>query len=113
MSWFGRAEGSGLPERGAAGLRDAAIGPRIRRKIYRSSAEAAVGEELSALTASRDLKAMVDHDLLQAVGERRARYYLAGETLRSLREQIRSERAPKSEDDPFRIARDRRQLRLA
>jgi Fic family protein len=107
------AESNGLPERCAAGLMDAALGLRIRRKIYRSSAEAAVGEELSDLTSSRDLKAMVDRGLLQAVGERRARYYLAGDTLTSLREQIRSERTPRAEDDPFAIVRDRRQLRIA
>ena len=106
------AEGNSLPERCAAGLMDAAIGLRIRRKVYRSSAEAAVGEELSDLTASRDLKAMVDRELLQAVGERRARYYLAGDTLTRLREQIRAERAPRTEDDPFAIVRDRRQLRI-
>jgi Fic family protein len=101
-----------LPERCAAGLMDAAIGARIRRKIYRSSVETAMGEELSDLTASRDLKAMVSAGLLDAVGERRARYYLAGETLTRLREQVRSERSPKSADDPFAIVRDRRQLRL-
>lgn len=102
-----------LPERCAAGLMDAAIGARIRRKVYRSSVETAMGEELSDLTASRDLKAMVSADLLDAVGERRARYYLAGETLTLLRERVRSERLPKSADDPFAIVRDRRQLKLA
>jgi Fic family protein len=107
------AERNRLPERCAAGLMDAAIGLRIRRKAYRSSAETAVGEELSDLTASRDLKAMVDRELLQAIGERRARYYLAGDTLTALREKIRSERVPKDDDDPFRIVRDRRQLKLA
>lgn len=106
-------EREGLPERCAAGLMDAAIGARIRRKVYRSSVETAMGEELSDLTASRDLKAMVSADLLDAVGERRARYYLAGETLTLLRERVRSERPPKSADDPFAIVRDRRQLKLA
>jgi len=102
-----------LPERSAAGLMDAAIGVRIRRKVYRSSVESAMGEELSDLTASRDLKAMVGTGLLEPVGERRARYYLAGETLTRLREQVRSKRPPKSSDDPFAIVRDRRQLKLA
>lgn len=106
------AEENRLSERCAAGLMDAAIGVRIRRKIYRSSAEAAMGEEISDLTASRDLKAMVDSGLLEAVGERRARYYLAGETLTHLREEVRSRRAPKSSDDPFAIVRERRQLQL-
>lgn len=102
-----------LPERCAAGLMDAAIGLRIRRQAYRSSAEAAVGEEISDLTASRDLKAMVDHGLLEPVGERRARYYLAGDDLTELRTRVRSARAPQVDDDPFRIVRDRRQLKLA
>jgi Fic family protein len=102
-----------LPERCAAGLMDAALGVRIRRKIYRSSAEAATGEEISDLTASRDLKAMVDAGLLEAVGERRARYYLAGDALTRLREEIRSKRPAESADDPFALVRERRQLKLA
>lgn len=71
-----------------------------------------MGEEMSDLTASRDLKAMVDSGLLEAVGERRARYYLAGDALTRLREEVRSRRAPKSSDDPFVIVRERRQLQL-
>jgi Fic family protein len=112
-SCVGLTERNRLPERCAAGLMDAAIGLRIRRQTYRASAAAAVGEELSDLTASRDLKAMVDGELLVAVGERRARYYLAGDTLTALREEIRSKRDPGSGDDPFAIVRDRRQLKLA
>jgi Fic family protein len=107
------ADSNRLPERCAAGLMDAAIGLRIRRKAYRSSAETAVGDEISDLTASRDLKAMVDSELLVAVGERRARYYLAGETLKTLSEEVRAARAPKGTDDPFTIVSERRQLKLA
>lgn len=107
------AESNRLPERCAAGLIDAAIGLRIRRQPYRNSIASAMGEEISDLTASRDLKAMVEADLLHAVGERRARYYLAGDTLAALREQVRAKRPPKSADDPFRIARESRQLKLA
>lgn len=91
---------------------DAAIGIRIRRRVYRLSAETAVGEKMSDLTASRDLKAMVDAELLEPVGERRARYYVAGETLTRLRDEMRATRAPKEMDDPFRIVRERRQLKL-
>lgn len=107
------AEGHRLPERCAAGLMDAAIGARIRRKAYRSSVDSAMGEEISDLTASRDLKSMVDVGLLDAVGERRGRYYLAGKVLTQLMEQIRMDRPPKSSDDPFAIVRERRQLKLA
>lgn len=107
------AESHRLPERCAAGLMDAAIGARIRRKAYRVSAEGAMGEEISDLTASRDLKSMVDAGLLDTVGERRGRYYLAGNALVQMREQIRMDRPPQSSDDPFAIVRERRQLKLA
>lgn len=106
-------ERNGLPERCAAGLMDATFGLRIRRGTYRASAEAAIGEPISDLTATRDLKAMVDNGLIEAIGERRGRYYLAGGTLTSLREEIRASRPPKLADDPFEIVRDRRQLKLA
>lgn len=102
-----------LPERCAAGLMDAALGVRIRRKIYRSSTEAATGEEISDLTASRDLKAIVDAGLLEAVGERRGRYYLAADVLTQLREGLRAERSSALPDDPFVLVRERRQLKLA
>jgi Fic family protein len=105
-------EGHGLPERCAAGMMDASFGLRLRRGTYRASAEAAMGEEISDLTASRDLRAMVDNALLDAVGERRGRYYLASETLKALHNEVRAARPPKSADDPFSIVRDRRQLKL-
>jgi Fic family protein len=106
------AESAGLPERCAAGLMDASYGLRIRRGSYRSAVESVAGEEISDLTASRDLKAMVDRGLLAAVGERRARYYLAGEEPTRLRGEIRAKRAPQGADDPFKIVRERRQLSL-
>lgn len=104
---------NGLQERCAAGLMDAAYGLRIRRGSYRASAEEVLGEEISDLTASRDLKAMVDLGLLQAVGERRARYYLVGGKPKELRDQIRAERPSQASLDPFTIAAERRQLSLA
>jgi len=107
------AETHGLPERSAAGLMDLTFGLRIRRGTYRSSVEAAFGEEISDLKASRDLKAMVDSELVEAVGERRGRYYLAGEPLIDLRRKVRAERPERSHDDPFQLVRDSRQLRLA
>jgi Fic family protein len=107
------AESNGLPERCAAGLMDAASGLRIRRGSYLSSAQDAVGEEISEQSASRDLKAMVDFGLLQAVGERRARYYLAGDEPRQVRDEIRARRPPEAADDPFDVVREQRQLSLS
>lgn len=110
---FSLAQRNRLPERCAAALMDAASGLRIRRGSYRSSAEAAVGEEISDQTASRDLKAMVDLDLLDPVGERRARYYLASEQVKALWREIQAKQPPKETDDPFDVVRERRQLTLA
>lgn len=106
------AEHNGLPERCAAALMDTASGLRIRRGSYLSSAQDAVGEEISEQSASRDLKSMVDLDLLQAVGERRARYYLAGVQPRQVLDRIRAERPPREADDPFNVVRAQRQLSL-
>jgi Fic family protein len=106
------AQGNGLSERCAAALMDAAYGLRIRRGSYRAAAQEVVGEEISEQSASRDLKAMVDSDLLKAIGERRSRYYLAGEEAKRLREEIRAKRPPQATDDPFNTVRERRQLSL-
>ena len=70
------------------------------------------GEKISEQTATRDLRTMVDLGLLEAVGERRARYYLAGNDTKELREAIRAKRPPHETDDPFRIVSERRQLSL-
>lgn len=101
-----------LPERCAAGVMDAAYGLRLRRQSYRSSVAEVSGDEISDLTASRDLKAMVDAGALIAVGERRGRYYLAGSEVNELRAEIRATRSPKVADDPFTLVRERRQLSL-
>jgi Fic family protein len=106
------AERNALPERCAAALVDTAYGLRIRRGSYRSAGEEMTGEQISEQTASRDLKAMVDLGLLEAVGERRARYYLGGAEAKALRGAIRAKRPPRETDDPFGIVRERRQLSL-
>jgi Fic family protein len=114
--WLGcvdLAEGRGLPERCAAGLMDLTFGLRLRRGTYISSIEAALGEEISDLKASRDLKAMVESELVEAVGERRGRYYLAADPLHELRRAVRADRPAKAHDDPFEVVRERRQLRFA
>ena len=103
----------GLPERCAAGLMDAAYGLRLRRGSYRSTVELVTGDVISDLTATRDLKAMVAAGLLEAIGERRGRYYLAENELKEVRKEIRALRMPRAEEDPFEVVRERRQLKLA
>ncbi len=111
-SCFALAEKSGLPERCAVALMDAAYGLRIRRGSYRTSVEGVTGEEVSEQTASRDLRAMVDQKLLEPLGERRARYYLAGTKPMEIRNEVKASRPPRADEDPFVVVRDRRQLSL-
>jgi Fic family protein len=100
----------GLPERVAGGLSEAALGLRLRNSAYRSVVAITAGQEISDLTSSRDLKAMVDAGLLLAVGERRGRYYVAGPPLTEAWRTIRATRAPRGDLDPFTVARERTQL---
>jgi len=104
------AESHGLPQRCAAALMDAAYGLRLRRGSYRDSARSATGEEISEQTATRDLKAMADRRLLTPLGERRARYYLAGTEPVELLERIRASRPSQTRNDPFAVVRERRRL---
>ncbi len=82
----------GLPERTALALVEAAAPVRVRNASYRVSAD------ISNNLASRDLKALTDAKLLKAEGERRGRYYLAGDTVMAIRNR---HRLPKGVDDPF------------
>jgi Fic family protein len=92
-----------LPERSVAALMDAAIGLRIRNGAYRKAVSVSQAEEISELTATRDLKALVASNLLDPVGERRGRYYVASPELRARWTAIRNERPPRFADDPFAI----------
>jgi Fic family protein len=113
LACFALVERRGLSERCTAALMDAAYGLRLRRKSYRSSVVASFGEEISEITASRDLKALVEADLLHPRGERRSRFYLATPALIELRERIRAARPPREERDPFSIVKSDQQLTLA
>lgn len=85
---------NGLPERTALGLLEAAIGHKVRNASYR------VSVDVSNNLASRDLKALVDSGLLIAEGEKRGRFYVAGDEVKALRARTR---LPKKQDDPFAI----------
>lgn len=83
---------NGFPERTALALLEAASPVRVRNASYRVSAD------ISNNLASRDLKALTDANLLKAEGERRGRYYLAGDAVMAIRNK---HRLPKGVDDPF------------
>jgi Fic family protein len=106
------AESEGLPERVVGGLMEAALGFRLRNSSYRLIVDATAGEQISELTATRELKAMVDAGLLQPLGERRGRHYAAEAALLDAQRQIRLERKPRDEYDPYVKAQEALQLRI-
>lgn len=77
-----------LPERLSTALFDALLGLRVTRPSYLKHAE------VDERTATRDLVGASDLGLLAAKGERRGRYYLAGDQLTEIRQQLRSRRTP-------------------
>jgi Fic family protein len=105
------AEGLGLAERTTGALVEAAYGFRLTRASYKKIVELTAGETVASLTASRDLRALVDAKLLRPIGKTRGRYYIGEPTLHAQQERIRSTREPKEMSDPFELAS--RQLRPA
>ncbi|MDE0672568.1 MAG: Fic family protein [Caldilineaceae bacterium] len=85
-------EAKGLPERSAMALLQAAFGSRVRNSSYRVSAD------ISKNLAGRDLKVLVDANLLIPEGEKRGRFYVASQTVADIRNALR---LPRNIDDPF------------
>lgn len=103
----GEAEKASLPERVIPILFNAALGLRARNATYRGIAE----EDITEATASRDLRAAAGAGLFVAHGERRGRYYTAGDRLQEILRGIRAGRPPEDDRDPFaepQSARSRR-----
>lgn len=69
----------GLPERCEVVLMDAVFGYRVKNQRYREE------NSISDVVASRDLKRMSELALLEPIGEKRGRYYLAADRLKALR----------------------------
>src|SRR5216684_5533194 len=84
----------GLPERAIYALFDATVGFRVRNSTYRPVAD------VTEQAASRDLKAMVDANLLVALGEARGRSYASGPKLQALWKHTRQQ-FPYVAVDPF------------
>jgi Fic family protein len=88
-----------LNERVIPLLFDAATGYRVRNSTYR--AIWAELDEISENVASRDLKLLVDRDLLNPHGEKRGRFYTASKELRGLWQEVIDSRDARDESDPF------------
>lgn len=89
-----------LPERTIMALFDVTLGLRVRNATYRSYFEYGP-DKITEATASRDLRQLVDADLIAPRGERRGRYYVARPELVSIREMVTSMRDKRDDSDPF------------
>jgi Fic family protein len=103
---------SRLPDRCVGTLTDAARGWRVRRSLYIKTAQSGTGDTISDDTATRDLRAMAGAGLLDPIGERRGRYYVASERLRDVWRTIRSQRPARADNDPYELTRSRLQPKL-
>jgi Fic family protein len=99
-------EAAGLPSRTVMALFDAALSLRVRNATYRANFES-LEDEISDQTASRDLRQLVDADLLVPHREKRARYYTASERVLAVRRKITERRDARDDSDPFAIAQPR------
>jgi Fic family protein len=87
------AKEKGLPERTHQAITDAILQLKIKNSSYRAFAE--VSENL----ASRDLKMLVDANVLIAAGEKRGRYYKASPKLAEMSKKVFKKF--KMDDDPL------------
>jgi len=90
----------GLPMRVVGPLYDAINGLRLRNSTYRASVRSAEGVDISDQTASRDLRSLVEVEMLTAHGERRGRTYTQGASIAGLGNRVRAAQAG-SITDPF------------
>jgi Fic family protein len=85
----------GLPDRTIVALFDAAQGFRVRNSQYQTHAD------VSEYTGGRDLKRLVEAELLEPRGEKRGRFYVGHPRLLALTEPIRRRTSGFNNDDPF------------
>ena len=87
-------EREGLNERMTVPLFNAALGIRVTNSRYQKE----TGE--SVHVSGRDLKALADLEILTPIGEKRGRYYRAGQALREARDRARRDRTVQ---DPYAL----------
>lgn len=85
----------GIPDRAVLALFDAAQRFRVSNRVYQGHAE------LSEHAGGRDLKRMVEAELLEPKGEKRGRYYIATPRLLSLAEASWEQERGLEHVDPF------------
>lgn len=88
----GEVTSRGFPERTLLAVVEAALGYKVRNSTYRKIAD------VSDQVAGKDLAALADNGLLVAQGERRGRFYVAGDLVKALRSKTRERKVI---TDPF------------
>lgn len=95
---------NGLNERTEGPLLEAAFGYKVRNHRYREESK------ISDAVAGRDLRRLVELDLLLPVGEKRGRFYVAHPSLLQIALNTRDERKA---GDPYELVAKTDQLELA
>lgn len=95
-------ERDAIPYRTIYALYDATMGWRIRRATYQSILDN-MEEPISDQVATRDLRLLVEAELLVPHGEKRGRYYMLGAPLHDVRHALVKSR-PRDDSDPFASA---------
>ncbi len=94
----------GLPDRVVGALCDASRGWRLRRSLYIKITRSSTGDGISDAMATRDLAAMAGAGLLNAVGEKRGRFYEPTPALHAVWQEIREMRKTRPSTDPYSAA---------
>jgi Fic family protein len=94
---------NGLPERTLEALFDAATGLRVRRAVYRAILQGQSDDPVSDQIATRDLQALTSKGLLIPHGEKRGRFYTAGDEVKAIRQRVTGRRDPRNDTDPFSV----------
>lgn len=87
-----------LNERVQLPLMDAAFGYKVRNQRHRSE------NDISEVVASRDLKHLCDLKLLKPIGEKRGRYYVAGDEILKLRQKFSD---PSKAANPYEMVKSK------
>ncbi len=88
---------NGLHDRVAMSLVDATFGYRVRSGRYQEE------NQVSDVVASRDMRRLCELGLLEPVGEKRGRYYVAAQPLKEIYKRARADDVRAA--DPYEIIR--------
>ncbi len=94
---------NGLAPRVTGPLAEVARGRRVTRSLYQKMVATATGEPITGPVATRDLRALVDADLLLPVGEKRGRRYEPSATVVDVWRGIQTARPPVDSSDPYEL----------